>query len=515
MPKLTALPRPIGATVLSLLLLAAALAPVAEAAPTEGSGSLTVSPNPIVLPATTVGNQTSPQTVTLGYEGEGEAWVNKVTIEGEESGEFFFNGSNCNNLSEGQHCEAWIGLKPGTTGAKHALLVITFMGERSPVSFEISGDSVVPQLAIIPGEYDFGLHRANRESVSNNFQIENSGDAPLQISNWGISGPGSGAFSTGNSNCNNWLAPGERCSVDVWFNPQDQAAYEAQLRVWASGEAFSANLSGQGGRPLVETPENPVGFGVATVGGPGAVRAITLTNSGDMAESFFIGVVAGGNAASFRLLDENCTAAPLAPATTCTAHVRFAPDSAGAKSARLAFFGDGDGMMIQLDGEGVAPALALAPGNFYFGSQAKGSKSAGRSFGVRNDGTTAVTIGTAAIVGSNLDQFLLAGDECTGVTLGPGQECLVRIRFAPETVGAKTATLRVSSDAGALTASLSGTGVAPEKSGGAGDSSAAGQNSRFRRGATLSAAKARCLAPGRCGKARAAKHARSHPRAAR
>jgi hypothetical protein len=89
---------------------------------------------------------------------------------------------------------------------------------------------------------------------------------------------------------------------------------------------------------------------------------------------------------------------------------------------------------------------------------------------------------------------------------------LVRIRFAPATVGAKTATLRVAGDGGVLTAALSGTGVALEKGTRAGDSSSHHSQSRFRRGAALSAAKARRRAPGRGDKATPA---HSHRRAAR
>lgn len=518
MPKLSATPRSIGATVLTLaLFVVALLAPAADAAPIEGDGNLTVSPAPTVLPKTTVGNQSPTQTLTLGYEGEGEVWINKVTIEGDEAGEFFSNGSNCNNLSAGQSCEAWVGLKPSASGTKHAFLVVQFSGERPAVSFEISGDAVLPQLVITPGNYDFGLQRVNRESVSTTFQVRNSGEAEVQIGNFEISGPGSGAFWTGSSSCwGAWLAPGQSCSMEVWFGAHERTTYEAQLRAWANGSVFTASVSGQGGQAIVATPENPVGFGTAGVGSAGAVRAITLTNSGDLPESFFIGVIAGGDAAGFELLDENCTGAPLAPSGSCTAHVRFAPDSAGAKSARLAFFGDGDGgMLIQLNGEGVAPAVSISPSGFDFGAQARETKSAAHVFAVRNDGAAPVSLGATMVVGANLDQFLLSGDECTGVLLWPGQECLVRLRFAPETVGSKTATLRIGSEAGAFTASLAGSGVAPQKAGAA-DSRSPSRRSSFIRGAVLSSAKARCRVSGACRKtARASKHGASHRRPAR
>ena len=152
MPKLPALPRPIGATVLVLLtlLLVALPASAAAAGPGEGSGVLTASPDPIVLAATTVGNQSPADSITFRYEGEGEVWINKVAIEGEDSGEFFSNGSNCNYLADGWQCEAWIGSKPSSVGAKHATVVVYFSGERPPAEFEISGAGVEPRAGDLP-----------------------------------------------------------------------------------------------------------------------------------------------------------------------------------------------------------------------------------------------------------------------------------------------------------------------------------------------------------------------------
>ena len=77
--------------------------------------------------------------------------------------------------------------------------------------------------------------------------------------------------------------------------------------------------------------------------------------------------------------------------------------------------------MALLSGEGVAPALTLAPSSFDFGDLATGAKSAARAFVVRNDGSTDLDLDRAAIVGADLDQFALAGDECTGATLAPGE----------------------------------------------------------------------------------------------
>lgn len=458
MSKFPATPRLFGTAILVLLLAALALPAAALAAPEEGSGTLTVAPDPIVLPTTTVGNQSPAQAVTLGYQGEGEVSINKVTIEGGESSEFFLNGTNCGNLADGQHCEAWLGSKPNSTGEKQATLTVTFNGLRPEQKFAIGYRSVPAQLSLTPESYDFGLQRINRESISTNLQLTNDGEAEVQLGGLEIAGPGQGAFSTGPSGCwGNWLAPGQSCSIQVSFDPHETGIYAAELRALANGSVSTATLSGEGGRANIETPENPLDFGPATAGSEGVVRTITLSNSGNLPAGFFISVIAGGDAGSFRLLDENCTMAELAPAGTCTAHVRFAPQGPGPKTARLAFFGDGeDGMMVQLEGEGVLPAASIAPGGFDFGNQVAGTRSVPHSFAIANHGTTRLDLDQVWIGGSERDQFVISSDNCSGASLAPGEECLVRVRFAPDGSGPRQATLEVSGDAPTIVALLSG-----------------------------------------------------------
>jgi hypothetical protein len=492
MPKLFALPRPIGATVLSLLaliLLAASLPASGQAAPPSSGYPLAATSS--VFPKTTVGGGSEKLSVGLTNVGGETTLVTVFTVEGPDAGDFVVNEFQCGILAPGDSCSAGLYFYPHGVGEEHATLRLDLYNQ--PTEYiELSGSGVPAELTFSPPSHDFGIE-STHENGNFTFQLTNSGEAGAQLGNIEIPNPGGNVpFWTGNNNCwsMNRLEPGQSCSMEVQFGPREAIAYTGELRASLNQMAFSAALSGEGGRPNVVAGDNPADLGTAPVGGAGPVRAITLTNSGNLPAGFFIGIVAGGDAGSFHLLDENCSAAELMPAATCTVHVRLTPESAGPKVARLAFFGDGDsGTMVMLHGEGVVPAATLAPGGFDFGSQAKGTRSAAQTFAVRNDGSTAVSLGVAAIVGANLDQFLLAGEECTGVTLGPGQECLVRIRFAPATVGAKTATLRVASSAGALTASLSGTGVVLEKAR-ARDSRSRRSHLRFRRGATLSLAKA-------------------------
>jgi hypothetical protein len=451
----------IAVTAFALAILVAPASSFAAPLPEGSDPVLTISPSPVVLPTTTVSNQSQSVELLLHNESGEEAAIDKVWLEGEDAGEFSLSSTTCGGttIMSGQTCSAWVGLKATSVGLKKTTLHVSFQADRPEQGFEVSGNSVAPQLTFSPPSYDFGMQRVS-ETRSQYLQVFNSGEATVQLNNFEING-GAGAFWTGNSDCfSHQIEPGQSCNVEVNFSPQDAVSYTAELRAVTNGYGFTAALSGTGGRANIEATPNPADFGALTVGASSVAQTITITNSGNIPAGFFIGIVAGGDSASFQLLSENCTGAELMPSSSCTAHVRFRPQDAGPKAAYMAFFGDNDGgAMVGLKGEGVAPAVTLAPSAFDFGVQAAGSKSDGHAFAVRNDGATALDLSTVAIVGADLDQFALAGDECTGEALAPAAECLVRVRFTPDSAGLKAAKLRVGSDSGTFVVTLAGTGT--------------------------------------------------------
>ncbi len=70
----------------------------------------------------------------------------------------------------------------------------------------------------------------------------------------------------------------------------------------------------------------------------------------------------------------------------------------------------------------------------------------GLSFGATfvATGSGNVTIDNTSVVGRNPADFVVRGNECSGVTLAPGQACQVLLRFAPQAAGPRVATLLAS-----------------------------------------------------------------------
>ena len=448
----------LGPTVaLASALLAALLtfAAPAGAAPPE-VGPFSISPLPAVLPTTTVG-EVSPN-VDFELTNGGEAvQVEGVTVAG---GPFAIAGETCSTaLPEGGKCAVGVNFEPTAPGTANSFLVVKYGGGLEQ-AFPISGVGALPEISLAPTELDFGLIGA-REERTTNVTVTNDGVAPITVTSTPLSG--SNAFSiNGSSSCSSAsLAPEATCSVPVRFTPNSRGTFAGQLQVSAAGTSATANLKGEGGGPTFEAPVPAPDFGTATVGGGGSLRTINLTNTGNLPGSFFIAIVSGGDSASFQLVEESCTGVSILPGAGCSALIRFAPISAGPKSARLSLFGEEEGGgQIPLSGLGVAAATALTPGSLAFGPQAAGTKSAPAGLVIRNDGVEPIETGQIAIVGADLDQFTIAGDECTGQTIAIGAACAVRVRFAPDSAGAKTATLRIGIPGGNLTAALNGLATA-------------------------------------------------------
>jgi hypothetical protein len=90
-------------------------------------------------------------------------------------------------------------------------------------------------------------------------------------------------------------------------------------------------------------------------------------------------------------------------------------------------------------------------------------------------GTAAVT--TVKLAGTDVDDFLISSDHCTGAALdsGAGTTCVVNVRFAPSVIGARHATLEVTSTASNTTLSVPLDGVGGSLAAGpAGQDGAAG-----------------------------------------
>ena len=106
-------------------------------------------------------------------------------------------------------------------------------------------------------------------------------------------------------------------------------------------------------------------------------------------------------------------------------------------------------------------AASVSPSALHFGSILVGDVSAPQTVTISNAGTQSLTLGSAAITGTNAGDFGLGSDACSGATLAAGASCSTSVTFAPSDVEQGTAILTFSDNtaAGGREIALNGTGI--------------------------------------------------------
>ncbi len=176
--------------------------------------------------------------------------------------------------------------------------------------------------------------------------------------------------------------------------------------------------------------------------------------------------ITGTDAAEFHIANDGCTGMALAAFASCTLTVTFSPVVAsGEKSASLRVTGGGGGDLFSMihGRSDIPPALAFVTSPTPFGTLGVGFTSAIQTITVRNPGTLATPALVVAKVGSDPTEFTLTSDTCSTAALGPMSTCSFVLAFAPNTVGAKSATIGVSSPTGGvptLSSAITGTALA-------------------------------------------------------
>jgi len=155
-------------------------------------------------------------------------------------------------------------------------------------------------------------------------------------------------------------------------------------------------------------------FGTIVSGTKSAAGRFTVTNNDAAATGTLMIEVTGAQAADFVTQSDNCTSVSLVAHGTCTVDVVFQPRATtlGAAAATITISGTpGGSTSAQLSGMAVAPgALTLTPTSNDFMKVETGKTSAEVVFTVKNTGGAASGSVTAALSGSDMDQFTLASD---------------------------------------------------------------------------------------------------------
>jgi alpha-tubulin suppressor-like RCC1 family protein len=202
--------------------------------------------------------------------------------------------------------------------------------------------------------------------------------------------------------------------------------------------AWGCNESGELGIEGVAETATPL-----PIPGLSGVAEVAANYSRDFARTTDGGLKAWGHAGLG--LGDGTTAGSPTPVSTLLREVT-AIAQGGASEASLAI---------------IPLVLKASPASLAFPTQAQGTIGGPQTVTV-SAGTEPLHVSAVRTTGAAASDFIVTGDQCSGETLEPGEECTVAVRFAPAATGPRAATLVVRTDAASdPTVALSGQGGTP------------------------------------------------------
>ncbi len=366
--------------------------------------------------------------------------------------------NNCGSaLAPGANCTIQVAFTPSTTGDRPGSLTVHASTQSGVLTATLDGTGLTPgAIAVTPNALSFPTTSTGSNSAPMSVQIQNTGQATVQLKSRSISGTNSAEFSLGTgSTCGSSLSANATCTVPVVFTPSQPGTRTAQLQIVSSGNTATVGLSGSAVNPahLTLTPTS-LPFPDTGVGSISSSETITVQNTGGAAAQLGSGTVSS----DYRITSNGC-GTTLAGGASCAISVAFAPSGTGSRSGLFtqpASNIPAGQVTAPLSGNGLpAPVLTLSPNSLSFGSQRQGT-SAAQTITISNSGGSSAQFGAIA---ANDNDFTVSANSC-GSSLANGSSCQVTVTFTPAGANPYTAMLTVPYSSTSAAAQLSGTGTA-------------------------------------------------------
>jgi trimeric autotransporter adhesin len=391
----------------------------------------------------------------------------------------FLSTTTCGaTLTPGQSCVAILAYTPlnqvaaGVTSppslADSGTLIIESDAGSSPDLIDLTGSSTPIALASPSNASPLAAFVASQSSLTfaptmagdisapQTVTLDNTGTTTLDI----LSLQTTPDF-TLSSNCST-VVPAASCALTVTFTPQSASTGARASAIEISSNASTSlefiSLIGTSTPSTLALSQTSLNFGTVLVGANTALT-LQITNTGPTPATFS-GIAANGD---YTAANGSCPlpGLALAPGTSCTTQITFAPTQTGTRTGTLSIATSASTLplTVALTGIGAQSHLQISPASLSFGPIAVGAP-ASLSLTLANTGTASIVSIATAI-------SLAAGDyavtvPCAVATLAAGASCSVTVTFTPTAIGARPGVLTItSSDTSSPDAvPLNGTGVA-------------------------------------------------------
>jgi Abnormal spindle-like microcephaly-assoc'd, ASPM-SPD-2-Hydin len=219
------------------------------------------------------------------------------------------------------------------------------------------------------------------------------------------------------------LDPSDGCTV--WVAGEYLPSNRTYEPYWYTEMAKLPPMNSCGGP--VTLSNTSLNFGNVPVGVQSPPIVETVTNNQAVALNI-TGISTGGGV----FTQTNTCQQPVAPGGNCTINVYFTPTATGPVSGTLSVTDNASNspQTAALSGTGASSSISISPGNLAFGNQVLNASSATQTITATNNGPINLTVNSIAASGGYSQT-----NNCTGVTLTPGQACTVTVAFVPTVVG--------------------------------------------------------------------------------
>src|SRR6185437_10481538 len=288
-----------------------------------------VSPLSLTFAEQQTGVVSAPQTVTVKNAGGAPMANVGFQIFGGGSTSFQVSATTCGAmLNSGSSCTAQVVFNPKAGGGIAATLAVSAstLGV-SPATVTLSGTAQLASgLSVNPAELSFAAVSPGQATPSQTVTVTNASNSSITSLAIAVSPP----FVLTQNTCIGSLGAGAQCTASVAFAPETNAAASGTLTVSSPSVTTPASVAliASGG---IQVGPSSVSFPTTGVGTTSSPTVITVKNLSitDALTGVALHVTAG-----FQLVSSSC-GATLAPQTSCTAAVEFAPEAAGPQTGSL------------------------------------------------------------------------------------------------------------------------------------------------------------------------------------
>jgi hypothetical protein len=296
-------------------------------------------------------------------------------------------------------------------------------------------------------------------NVARSYTVQNGGAAPLVISGMTIA---PAVFSIQSGGGPQTIPAGGSVTMQLLFAPAAAGAASGQLVITSNASnapTFTVTLAGTGtaSAPVIALSATTLDFG-AVATGSSSVRSVTVSNTGNAPLAISGQSVAGTDAALYTITHNAST--PIAAGNSDYIELRFAPTSAGVKTATLTITSNDPNhasVTVFLSGSGTTttqPHIALSATTIDFGTASVGG-TVQRDLVISNTGTATLTIS-----GQNVSGAMFSLTQPAGGAIAPAGTSTARLTFAPTAAGTYTGAFDIASNdpaAPTVTVQLRGT----------------------------------------------------------